>query len=30
MDKTAKKAIVRAQVEPELKEQAEACFSEWG
>ena len=30
MDKTAKKAIVRAQVEPELKKQAEARFSEWG
>ena len=26
----AKKAIVRAQVEPELKKQAEARFSEWG
>ena len=25
-----KKAIVRAQVEPELKKQAEARFSEWG
>ena len=25
-----KKATVRAQVEPELKEQAEARFSEWG
>lgn len=30
MAKTAKKAIVRAQVEPELKKQAEARFSEWG
>ena len=26
----AKTAIVRAQVEPELKKQAEARFSEWG
>ena len=26
----AKKAIVRAQVEPGLKKQAEARFSEWG
>ena len=30
MDKIAKKAIVRAQVEPELKKQAEDRFSEWG
>ena len=25
-----KKAMVRAQIEPELKKQAEARFSEWG